>query len=73
MKLKKAINKPLVLTIMILISITLSLFVLGFIYHLFPKLSAFSIESVYEEKDKLFIANQKISKKRIEYETSYKY
>ena len=26
-----------------------------------------------KEKDKLFIANQKISKKRIEYETSYKY
>lgn len=59
MKLKKAINKPLVLTIMILISITLSLFVLGFIYHLFPKLSAFSIESVYEEKDKLFIKTSK--------------
>ena len=26
-----------------------------------------------KEKDKLFIANQKIGKKRIEYETSYKY
>ena len=59
MKLNNSINKPLVFIIMLLISITLSFTILGYIYYLFPKLSDFRILKVYEEKNKLLLETTK--------------
>ena len=59
MKLKKNINKPLVFITMILISLTLSFSILGYIYYLFPKLSDFKISKIKEENDKLYLYTTK--------------
>lgn len=59
MKLNNSINKPLVFIIMLLISITLSFTILGYIYYLFPKLSDFRILKVYEEQNKLLLETTK--------------
>lgn len=59
MKLKKTINKPLVLILMLMISITLSFAILGYVYYLFPKLSDFKITKIYEKKDTLILETTK--------------
>lgn len=59
MRLKKKINKFIVFLLMILISLTLSASILGFIYYLFPKLSDFKILEVKEEGSNLYLYTTK--------------
>jgi N-acetylmuramoyl-L-alanine amidase len=59
MKLKKKINKPLVFIMMILISLSTSATILGYIYYLFPKLSDFQITNIKEEKENLYLYTTK--------------
>lgn len=59
LQLKRKINKPFVFLMMISIAFLFSISILGYIYHLFPKLSDFNIIKVEEKNGKLFLYTTK--------------
>ena len=54
-KLRQKISKPFVFVVIILFAIFLAASIIGCIYHLFPKLSEFTILEIEEEKDHLYL------------------
>lgn len=55
MKIKKNINKKIIFSLIVVISLCLSLCVLGLIYKYFPSFNDFKIQTIKEENDKLYL------------------